>query len=136
MFRYITPRILLTLITFILLIGATSAEVPSSMNYQGYLADDDGNPVVDDTYDVVFRIYDETNAELWQESHQVSTVDGLFSVRLGSNGSPLNADIFDHSECWLGITVGTDPEISPRTQLSTVPYSFRTGSVQSDDMIN
>jgi len=136
MFSYINQKLLLTIITFFFLAGSISAEVPGSMYYQGYLTDDAGNPIADSLYDVVFRIYDETNTKLWEESHQIITSDGLFSVQLGSNGSPLDADVFNHIECWLGITVGTDPEISPRTQLNTVPYSFKTGSVQSDDIID
>jgi hypothetical protein len=136
MSNYRIQKLLLTLIAFIFLAGSVGADVPGSMNYQGCLTDDAGNPVANDTYNVIFRIYDETNTKRWEESHQVATKGGLFSVQLGSNGSPLNADVFNHSECWLGITVGTDPEISPRTQLNTVPYSFKTGSVQSEDIIN
>ncbi|MEJ2703618.1 MAG: hypothetical protein P8Z79_14365 [Sedimentisphaerales bacterium] len=136
MFYQNNPKLLLTLIVFIFLAGPIGAEVPGSMNYQGYLTNDAGNPVADSLYNVTFKIYDETNTKLWEESHQIATSGGLFSVQLGSNGSPLNADVFNHSECWLGITVGTDPEISPRTQLNTVPYSFKAGNVQSEDIIN
>jgi hypothetical protein len=136
MFYQNNPKFLLTLILFFCLAGFILAEVPSFMNYQGYLTDDAGSPVADSLYNVTFKIYDETNTKLWEESHQIATSDGLFSVKLGSYGSPLNADVFSHSECWLGITVGTDPEISPRTQLNSVPYSFKTGNVQSDDITN
>ncbi|NIS18103.1 MAG: hypothetical protein GWN14_06930, partial [candidate division Zixibacteria bacterium] len=136
MFNYSNQKSVLTVIAFIFLTVFIRAEVPGSMNYQGYLTDDEGSPVADSLYNVTFKIYDETNTKLWEESHQIATSDGLFSVKLGSNGSPLNADVFSHSECWLGITVGTDQEISPRTQLNTVPYSFKTGNVQSDDIIN
>jgi len=136
MFSYINPKLLPALIMFILLAGSIGAEVPGSMNYQGYLTDDAGNPVADSIYNVTFKIYDETNTKRWEESHQIAVNDGLFSVQLGSNGSPLNSDVFNHTECRLGITVGSDPEIIPRTQLNTVPYSFKTGSVQSDDITN
>jgi hypothetical protein len=125
----------------ITLVGAVftvsvNAEVPSTMNYQGRLTDDTGDPVADGLHDITFRIYGETSTVRWEESHEVTTSDGLFSVELGSNGSPLTADIFNCAECWLGITVGADPEITPRTRLNTVPYAFRTGSVQSQDIVN
>jgi hypothetical protein len=136
MLIYKNPKLLLILIAFVFFTEPVDAGVPGTMNYQGRLTCEAGNPAADSVYNVIFRIYDETNAKLWEESHQIATSDGLFSVQLGSNGSPLNADVFNHSECWLGITVGTDPEIVPRTQLNTVPYSFKTGSVQSDDIIN
>ena len=121
---------------FCLLAASGFADIPSTMSYQGRLFDNAGDPVADLEYDVTFRIYDGTDTVLWEESHLVATTDGLFTVNLGSNGSPLTADIFNHSECWLGITVGTDPEITPRTELNTVPYAFRTGVVQSSDIIN
>ncbi len=131
-------RILLLLITlsFIFLGLPVAAEVPGTMNYQGLLTDSTGNPVSDGSYSVTFRIYDEINVVRWEEAHQITTKDGLFSVRLGSNGSTLTADIFDHPDRWLGITIGTDQEIVPRTQLNTVPYAFKTGNVQAEDIIN
>ena len=136
MLSYNSLKIILTFFAFIFLAGTNYAEVPGKMNYQGRLTDEAGNPVADGLYNVDFKIYDDTNTVLWEESHQVTTKGGLFSVQLGSNGSPLNAEVFNHAECWLGISVGTDPEISPRTQLNTVPYSFNTGRVQSDDIVN
>ncbi len=128
---------LTTMILIILTFAATvSADVPNSMNYQGRLTDNLGNPVPDAAYAVVFRIYDGTGAIQWEESHTVTTTDGYFSVQLGSNGSPLTGDVFDVAECWLGITVGNDSELAPRTLLSTVPYAFKTGEVQSNDIID
>jgi hypothetical protein len=132
---YKTILILVTLSLVFIMVPA-SAGVPGTMNYQGRLADAAGNPVADNSYNVVFRIYDESSTQLWEETHQITTSDGLFSVQLGSQGSPLTSDVFDHTECWLGITVGADPEITPRTQLNTVPYAFKSGSVQSEDIIN
>jgi hypothetical protein len=129
-------RLLPAILVLIILASLINADVPGTMTYQGRLTDNAGNPVIDGPYNVTFKIYDETETVRWEESHVVTTLDGLFTVQLGSNGLPLTADVFDHIECWLGITVGTDPEIIPRTQLNTVPYSFKTGSVQSDDIIN
>lgn len=127
------PLLALVLIVFTLPI---SAEVPNTMNYQGRLTDDVGDPVADIPHNITFKIYDEASTIRWEESHIVTTANGLFTVQLGSNGSPLTVDVFNYDECWLGITVDTDLEITPRTQLNTVPYSFRTGSVQSLDIVN
>ncbi len=136
MVRFISFRITLTVLLLVAFIVSVNAEVPTIMNYQGRLTDNTGNPVPDTTHNVIFKIYDETSAIIWEESHTINTADGFFSVQLGSNGSPLTADIFDHSERWLGITVDADSEIMPRTQLNTVPYAFKTGNVQSSDIIN
>lgn len=131
-----TPHTLLTVTALLVLAATVIADVPTTMTYQGRATDGTGNPVTDGPHDFTFRIYDETSMALWSESHTITTDNGFFSVELGSNGSPLTADLFDHEERWLGITVGTDPEITPRTRLNTVPYSFRTGSVHSDDIVN
>ncbi|MCD6249823.1 MAG: hypothetical protein J7J98_05795 [candidate division Zixibacteria bacterium] len=119
----------LALLGMLALAATIMADVPTMMNYQGRLSDDAGNPVTDDQYDVTFKIYNETSTELWSESHKTTTTDGFFSVQLGSNGSPLTEDVFDYDECWLGITVGFDPELTPRIRLITVPYAFRTATV-------
>ncbi len=127
------PLLALMLIVFIV---PVNSEVPSTMNYQGRLTDSTGNPVADAPHNIIFKIYDNSDSVLWDESHIITTANGLFTVQLGSNGSPLTADIFSHTECWLGITVDTDPEITPRTRFDTVPYAFRAGNVQSADIIN
>lgn len=128
--------LLLVILSLVCFFTPVGAEAPGTMNYQGFLTDISGNPVADGPHPVLFKIYDETETVLWEESHTITTANGLFAVQLGSNGTPLTPDIFAHDECRLGITVGSDPEISPRTLLNSVPYSFRTGSVQSGDIVN
>ncbi|MBD3257905.1 hypothetical protein GF377_05690 [candidate division GN15 bacterium] len=123
-------------VAFAALTVSVSAEVPSTMSYQGRLADSSGNPVADTPHDITFRIYDEGSILLWEEAHTVTTADGLFSVELGSNGTPLTPDVFVSDECWLGIAVDGDPEMTPRTRLSTVPYAFRVGDVRANDIAN
>ena len=130
------PRVISSALVLVILTVSIRAEVPNTMNYQGRLTDDTGDPVADIPHNITFKIYDETSTVRWEESHIVTTTDGFFSVELGSSGSPLTVDVFNYAECWLGITVDTDSEITPRTQLNTVPYSFRTGSVQSLDIVN
>jgi hypothetical protein len=53
---------------------------------------------------------------------------GRFSVLLGSN-SPLNASDFAGVNRWLGITVESDPQMTPRTRIVAVPYAFRLETV-------
>jgi hypothetical protein len=105
------------------------AEVPTLINYQGLLTDNFGNPVANGTHEVTFRIYDEVSTQRWSEVHNVITTGGLFSVQLGSNGSPLEAGTFDYAECWLGITISGSAELSPRTRIVSVPYALRPATV-------
>lgn len=106
-----------------------NADTPELMNYQGRLTDTSGTPVTDDNYSVTFTIYDDMGTQLWTENHKIHTTDGYFTVLLGSNGSPLSYRDFSASECYLGITIAGDLEMSPRTTLASVPFSFKTGTV-------
>ena len=125
--RYVISTVFVMAI--MILASLVIADIPQMMNYQGRLTDSEGDPVADDTYEVTFRIYDEIPTERWSEVHNIETVDGLFSVKLGSEGSPLDASVFGYAECWLGITITGESELTPRTQLITTPYAFRVSTV-------
>lgn len=116
--------IVLTLFWLMVLTTAVSAEVPGQLGYQGQLLDSEGQKVRDEIYVVTFRIYDGGGTRLWEEAYEVETTDGTFIVELGSRGEPLTAEIFDQDECWLGITVGSDEELRPRTRLLSTPYAY------------
>jgi len=109
------------------------AQVPQTMSYQGLITDGSGNPVIDGNYTITFKIYDFTpiagsgsENSIWDETQTVQVSDGIVNVLLGRL-NPLALD-FD-KQYWLGITLGTEPELSPRTRLSTSPYSFRAITV-------
>jgi len=109
------------------------AQVPQTMSYQGLITDASGNPVIDGNYTITFKIYDFTpiagsgsENSIWDETQTVQVSGGIVNVLLGRL-NPLALD-FD-KQYWLGITLGTEPELSPRTQLSTSPYSFRAITV-------
>lgn len=105
------------------------AGVPQLMNYQGRLTNSGGEPL-DTTVSIVFVIYDDSTGgnPLWQEIQSVTTEAGAFSLLLGSVISVPDS-ISAAPDCYLGITVGADPEIVPRTRLVTSPYSFRVSTV-------
>lgn len=109
------------------------ANVPSFIYYQGQLKQAAGPPVADGSYDVTFTLYDtETGgAVLWQETMSVQITGGLFHARMGASaGNPLTSALFPGNAVrWLGVKVGTHPEMSPRQQIATVPYSFRAETV-------
>ncbi len=103
---------------------AGTAQVPETLSYQGTLTDGAGSPVPDDDYSITFRIYD-TDAggtALWTETQTVTVTEGIFNAILGSS-VPVNLT-FD-VPYWLGLTVGADPELAPRVELTSTPYAFR-----------
>ncbi|MFH1277283.1 MAG: hypothetical protein ABIK65_02750 [Candidatus Eisenbacteria bacterium] len=110
-----------------LLAVTVSGEAPPLINYQGLLTDDSGVPLTGD-HALVFQLYPSSlpDAEvLWTETHDPVAVDGgVFHVILGST-AVIPADVWENLELWLGVQVDGDPEISPRTRVTSVPYSFR-----------
>lgn len=125
--------ILTTCVVVLFVAGfASSDQTPHVMSFQGRLSDGLGHPVPDDSRAVLFRIYDDSTGGnvLWSESQTIRTVDGAFTVQLGSV-NPLNTETFAGSPRYLGITVGTEAEISPRSALGAVPYAFQAGAVAS-----
>ncbi len=110
---------------FMLISTIVSAGVPNYINFQGRLADDAGEPVSDGDYNIFFSIYDaaEDGAILWTSDRMTVPVEGgLFSVELG----PLTPGIFASTgDRYLGIKVGADPEITPRTHLTSTAYSHQ-----------
>ena len=66
---------------------------------------------------------------MWTEARTVSVKRGLLSVLLGDTAPIPDSVKFDRPY-WLGIQLGSSAELSPRTELTAVGYSFR--SVRAD----
>lgn len=115
------------------------AEVPQLINYQGRLTDTGGEPVPDGPYLINFRIFGSEAGDdsLWWSGFQtVQVADGLFSYQLGSN-EPLPSDFFGPgSDPFLGIIVNTDPEITPRTPITSVAFAWHSNTTDSASTIS
>ena len=118
-------------------LASSQKELQSSQTtipYQGRLADADGNPVTA-TVDMTFRLYSQAvgGVDLWNEPwtgpNGVQVSDGLFNVMLGSLKPIPQAVITGHDNLFLGITAGTDDEMSPRVQLGSVPFAVQALTV-------
>jgi hypothetical protein len=104
-------------------------QIPETMNYQGVLTQPSGQPVPNGNYDITFRLYDSDagGTLLWNETQPVDVENGIFNVILG-DVTPLALD-FD-APYWLSIQVAPDPELTPRIELTGVPYSFSSASTE------
>ncbi|MEA1980471.1 MAG: hypothetical protein U9N54_05815, partial [candidate division Zixibacteria bacterium] len=134
-------KIIKHLILYLLLSVTTYAGAPPIFSYQGYLADIDGNPVIENK-SVTFSIYtteDETTP-LWQEIHLIVPDQfGQFAVLLGSQ-TELNNSVFNGSIKYLGIKIEDNPEMKPRQQINSVPYAISSNisenSITTDKILD
>ena len=123
------------------------ATTSSYLNFQARLLNSSGSPVADGTYNIQFNLYTVSSggSTEWTESYLnnasqgVTLKYGYFSVNLGSITSFPSTINWDQ-EHWLGMTVRgtgscvfgsctpTDSEMTPRFQLTAVPYAFQAGN--------
>ncbi len=105
--------------------------------YQGVLQDSTGANVSDGNYNIIFRIYDASTSgtTLWTGTHTtangnaVSLSSGLFRVLLGSGtGNTMTLD-FTGDTYWLGVTVGSDSEMTPRQRIGATAQAFTSDHV-------
>ena len=108
---------------FVLGFSPANASIPYTINYQGYLTDAMGSPV-NGTVSMTFSLYTVASGgtALWTEPQNVIVSGGIYSVILGSVSTltPLAFDV----PYWLGVRVGSDAEMTPRVQLTSVGYAF------------
>ncbi len=119
----------------VVLINTARAAVPQLINYQGRLTTATGEPVADGAYFIRFQIYDAATAgtSLWNSGIQAVIVSGgAYTYVLGKD-VPLPDGLFGSENRWLGITVGIDPEMTPRSQLLSSVYSFVSQNADSVD---
>jgi hypothetical protein len=116
-------------------VSATATIDAGVLSYQGMLLDSSDNPE-SGLFNMVFKIYNSqtTNVALWEEAHigvnAVSIENGLFNVILGSL-NPIPFSIWEQSQLFLGITVGSDPEMNPRDIIGIPSFALNAGMAQS-----
>jgi hypothetical protein len=99
--------------------GAPALGAASRLTYQGRVTNSSGAPL-NSTVNMVFKLYDSSSALQWTSAtRSVTPVNGLFTVYLGDGSDPdLNSLLVFAAT--IGVTVGSDPEMTPRQALNTV----------------
>ncbi len=103
---------------------SVDAQVPHLIRYQGQAVDSKGVPL-EGPYTLIFRFYDAGTGgtKLWEETQvNVPLKNGYFSVLLGQV-TPLTSMDWGKA-CWLSIQVNTQPELTPRQQITSVPLAM------------
>ena len=103
----------------------SQAQIPRTLSYQGVLTDNAGNARPDGNYVFTFCLYASGTGgtSIWCETKTLAVKKGLFSTVLGDQ-KPFGAAVKFDTQYWLGIQVGSEPELSPRMALTSVGYSF------------
>lgn len=136
--KRITSAVLaLLVLALITSVAFGQASVPNLINFQGRLADTSGVPVADGPHNLTFAIYSllSGGSTLWSEAASVTTKDGVFTHPLGS-ATPFSQTLFQtYDSLFLQITVEAEV-ISPRTLLTSVPYTRLANHLESRDFSN
>jgi hypothetical protein len=124
-------RATLSVILLVLSVFAFAQAAPSTMTYQGILKSSTGLPVSDGSYSVTFSIFNVPSggAALWIETQSVTTVSGLLTTTLGQF-TPIPDSAVAGTAAYLQVAIASDPPLSPRTRLSSTPYSMVSSSVR------
>jgi len=122
--------LLVFLSTLYFLLATSYADIPHLINYQGKLADDEGNPI-DGAKSIAFRIYDapSNGSLLWSETQAVTVRKGIFNVLLGAAA---NLDlVFDkpyYLEIAIQVSESVTETLTPRQRLLSSGNAIRVKS--------
>ena len=101
--------------------------VPQTLTQQGRLLGSDGAPVDGVQLTFTFSLYTAASAgtAIWSEQQTITPDNGYFSAKIGE-GTAFTSDIFDGSKgtLYLGIKIGSDAEMAPRQELTSVPFAL------------
>lgn len=88
---------------------------------QGRLLSSSGSPL-NGTYTITARLYDSSSSGtmLCEDDDSITVTNGLFNMSMDF----CNSSDFYGEQVYLGISVDSDPEMTPRTRISPVPYAF------------
>jgi len=114
------------ILSLYLVIPLLFAQTPRLLNYQGKLIQSDGTPIsVEKT--ITFSIYPDSagGTALWAEVQKVTVDNGVFNVLLGGV-TPFPDTMFTGVGAnYLGIKIGSNPEMQPRYRLGSVAYAIK-----------
>ncbi|MBI4178902.1 tail fiber domain-containing protein [bacterium] len=106
---------------------AEAAEPNKYISFQGQLSDSTGARI-NGNVSATFKLWSVPTGgtALWTEAQTMAADNGVTSATLGSvTGLTLPFD----TQYWLGVTVGSDAEMSPRIRLAAAPYAFTAYSL-------
>ncbi len=142
----------LLLACFAFVFSRPVSAAPTTMNFQGRLADASGVTTPDGLYNMQFRLYTVSSggSATWTETREttnrVQVTNGLFSVQLGAV-NPLAASLFTSNDVYFEITLPTpgtatcstascaswESAMTPRNKMATSAYAFQAENANTLD---
>lgn len=140
-------KLITKLILIVLFLAVTSGDVLAApginrkINFQGKVVNKgvgstDGTNVTDSSYNFTFSLWTTLSAgtsiwsEVWNGSTaQVPVTSGIFQVSLGTYSTFPPSFNFNSDSLYVSINFNGDGDMSPRIQLSAVPYAFNAEKV-------
>jgi hypothetical protein len=107
------------------------AAIPEIIGYEGRLTDQYGTPITTPTQ-FTFKIWDDATAtgagHIKCTSIETITPDssGVFSTVID-----VPDPVFDGTDRWLGVAIGTDSEMTPRIRVASAPYAYKALSADN-----
>jgi hypothetical protein len=120
----------------LLTITSTAFSVPMNLSYQGFILDNNGQPI-NSTVNIMFNLYvtEVDNQSIWAETHNdVIVSDGIFNVILGIE-APLKHEFFK-DDLYLGISIDGSSEMQPRRKFTSTAFAIRAGVADAVDGSN
>lgn len=101
---------------------------PNTISYQGVLTNNNNDIVEDGTYSVLFKLYNQESSgtELWYETQNITTSNGIFNVELGIVNNLTSIDF--NQVLFLELTLNSEI-LNPRIKFTAQPYAFMAKSI-------
>ena len=126
------------LIAILLFVQAANAAINPQINYQGKLTNASNVAVTDGSYNMIISLYTVASGgtPVWTArgtigsptARVVTVASGIFSIMLGDTAAGDNAltGLDFNSVYYLGITVGSDAEMTPRKAVGAAAYAMNS----------
>jgi hypothetical protein len=124
-----------------------ASTVPKIINYQARVTDSSGVPVPNGSLSIKVSIYDSASGGTClyavrgscgtPTAKTVTATNGVFSTLIGEAGDNTIPDaLFDASALYLGITIGSDAEMTPRKRIGASGYALNADRLDNLDASN
>lgn len=114
--------------------ASASAAVPTAATFEGVLTSAGGGPAADGNYQITFAVYAAASggSAVWTEGPVAVTAKGGQITWMMGSKSPLSAAGLNLTTAFLGIQIGSDPEL-PRQPLGAALFAQRAAVAEGVD---